>query len=262
MEAKSRNYLKRFSLAEAIGGKATPVQCKNPIGFQLLSQSDQCGVSEIHRHVAISFHQHRHSLEAFYRLGHQLKRASQHKLEGVSLVSPARPDQVERFSQDGLCGSNRACPTLQSRYTRTVRFLVSIDKSHKGSRVEQKFTGHGVTGGSGIRDAAGLGQAARWQHYREDRARVQWGALPVRFQGNAPTPHARLQSDCAVAVALIVPTWPPNRRVVAWSIDGPFKSLHLQCIVVQSVAIVELPGGVETDRFNTNVSARADRVIR
>ena len=96
MGTKSRNYLKRFSLAEAIGRKPTPVQCKNPIGFQLLSQSDQRGVGEIHRHVAIPFHQRRRSLQALCRLRAptETRLSAQTRRRFAGLASAARPSRA------------------------------------------------------------------------------------------------------------------------------------------------------------------------
>ena len=50
------NDLERSITIHSVRGKAAAIQCKGPVRFQLFSQDDQSGVSEIHRYVAVSFH--------------------------------------------------------------------------------------------------------------------------------------------------------------------------------------------------------------
>ena len=47
----------------SVGGKATPVQCKHPLGSTSPAKTAESGVREIHRDVSVLFHQDRDSLK-------------------------------------------------------------------------------------------------------------------------------------------------------------------------------------------------------
>lgn len=157
----------------SIGGKAAAVQCKHPLGFKLLSQNSQSGVREIHRDVAVPFHQDRDSLKTFRRRRNQLKGASEHKLETSFLRAPAGPDQVKRFGQYRFGGDDCAGPLFQRGDAVIVQLLVTVHESHKGSGVQQELSGHGATDGLGTRDGADPSRVGRWRQCRGGRVRVR-----------------------------------------------------------------------------------------
>ena len=172
---RSRDYAERLSPLASVGREATAIQCEHLVRFQFFSQHNQSRIGKIHRDIAIPFHQRRDPLEARMRRRNQLKSASKDKLQSHFLGTPAGPDQVKRFGKNRLCRNDRSRPNLEHRYALLVERLASIHESYERAGIEQKLSGHGVTGGSGIPDAAGPNQELRFQHCRADRERARLG---------------------------------------------------------------------------------------
>jgi hypothetical protein len=205
----------------SVGGKSAAVQRKHPLSFKLFRQNSQSGVREIHRDVAVLFHQDGDSLKTFRRGRHQLKSASEDKLKTSFLCPPARPDQVKRFGQYGFGGDDRADPLFQRGDAVIVELLVSVHERHEGAGIQQKLSGHGANGGSGTRGGADPSRAGRWQRCREDRERVRWGAPPAGCPGIAPKPRVPLPIVCVLAVWLTALIWWQDPLAIASLIDAP-----------------------------------------
>jgi len=237
---RSRNYLKGFPPAKAVGAKSATIQSEHPLGFQLFSQDNQSGIGKIHRDVAIPFHQSCNPSEARLGRRNQLKRPSQDKLKNGFLRPPLRPHQVERLGQDRFGSDDGSVPSLQRGHAVIVQLLASVHEGNERAGIQQEFIGHGANGGSSNRDVAGLNRAGRFQYCPEDREHDRWGALPVGYPDTVLKPHAPLPSACALRVWLIAPASQPNRLVIAWLTDVPYSLLLLPCIVVQGNANVQL----------------------
>ena len=223
----------------SVGGKAAPVQCKHPLGFKLFRQNSQSGIREIHRDVAILFHQDRDSLKTFHRRRDQLKGASEDELKTSFLRAPSGPDQVKRFGQYRFRGDDRASPLFQRGDAVIVKLLVTVHERHKGSGIQQEVSGHGATDGLGIRDGADPSRVGRWQRCREDRARVRWAAPPAGCPDIVPRPRVPLPIACVLAVSLTAPIWWRDPPAIASLIDVPQLVLLLYCNVMQSLAKVQ-----------------------
>jgi len=223
---------------KSVDRKSSPVQCKHLVGLQFFPQNNQSGVGEIHRDVAVPFHQDRDSLETFCRRWYQLKSSSQDKLKTNFLRPPLRPDQVERFREHRFGCDYGAVPRFESRYTVIVQLLASVYQGNKRPGIQQQFIGHGVNGGSSSLDVAALYRADRLQYCRGDRERARLGARLVAYRDIVPEPHAPLPNACALAVWLIAPAWWPNPLAIAWLTGVPYRVLHLHCIVMQNLAEV------------------------
>src|SRR5262245_2464595 len=209
----------------SVDGKAASVQRKHTLGFKLFSQYSQSGIGEIHRDVAILFHQYGDSSKAFRRRRHQLKGASENKLKTSFLRAPVRSDQVKRFGQDRFRGNYRAGPFFQCGDAVIVPPLVTVQECHKGPGIQQEFSGHGAAGGSSTRDGADLGRAGRWQRCREDRVRVGWAALPAECPDIVPKPRGLLPSVCASTFWLSALIWWQDPPAIASLIDAPWSFL-------------------------------------
>jgi hypothetical protein len=223
---RSRDHAKRLSPIHSVRRKAAAIQCKHPVGLQFFPQYDQGGIGEIHRDIAVPFHEARDPLEARVRRGNQLKSTSQDKLESNFLGLPLRSNQVKRLGKDRLCGYDRSRPTLERSHAFTVPLLASIHESYEGPRIQQKLIGHGVNGGLSSPDVAGPNRGYRSQHCRADLEHAQLGEPPAEYPSIVPRPRALLPNAFALTALPISLTWQPNRLVTAWLTDVPFA---LQC---------------------------------
>ena len=100
----------------------------------------QSGVREIHRDVAVLFHQYGDSLKAFSRRWDQLKGASEDELETSFLRVPARSDQIKSFGQYGFRRDDGAGPFFQRGDAVIVQLLVTVHERHKGAGIQQELT--------------------------------------------------------------------------------------------------------------------------
>ena len=237
----------------SVDGKSAAVQCEHPLGFKLFRQNSQSGVREIHRDVAVLFHQDRDSLKTFRRRRHQLKGASKDKLKTSFLRPPARPEQVKRFGQYRFRGDDGAGPSFQRGNAVRVQLLVSVHERYEGSGIQQELSGHGATDGPGSRGGAGPSRAGRWQHCREDRVRVRWGALPAGCPDIVPKPRVPLPIACVLAVWLTAPIWWQDPLAIASLIDVPYRCLPLYCSVMQRLANVQQLDELRADRIDGSV---------
>src|SRR5438094_1504936 len=224
----------------SVDGKSAAVQCEHPLSLKLFRQNSQSGVREIHWHVAVLFHQDRDSLKTFRRRRHQLKGASENKLKTSFLRAPARPDQVKGFGQYRFRGDDGTGPFFQRGDAVIVQLLVSVHERYEGSGIEQELSGHGATDGSGTRGGADPSRAGRWQHCREDRVRVRWGALRAACPDIVPKPRAPLPIACVLTVWLTALIWRQDPPATASLIDVPYGCLVLYCNVMQRLANVQL----------------------
>jgi len=248
----------------SVRGESAPVQRKNPLGFQLFPQDSQGGVREIHRDVSVLCHENRDPLKTFRRRRHHLKCASENKFKASFLRVPARPDQVKRFGQYRFRGDDEAGPFFQCGDAVFVQLLVSVHQRHEGSGIQQEFSGHGATDGSGIRGAAGPSRAGHWRRSREDRVRVRWDALPARCPDIVPKLRVLLRIACVLAVWLTALICWQGPLAIASLIDVPYRCLSLYCIVMQRLANVQLNVRNVNQiglTIPANVLARADKVI-
>ena len=263
--AGSRDYLERLIPVHSVCRESAAIQREDPVGLHFFAQNNQSGVGEIHRDVAIFFHQRRNPLQAGWGRRHQLKRPSKDKLKTSFLSPPLRPDQVKGLGEHRFGGDNGTVSTFQRRHTVRVGLLVSVHERHEGSGIQQKLIGHGVTDESGNRGGAGPDRAGRWQRCRADRARARWDTRPVGCRENAPRLGAPLPNACVSSALQSALAWRPSRRAVAWSIAVPYQGLPLHCSVMPRVTKVQLP--LKNDDANgltspPHVLVRADRVIR
>src|SRR5262249_15656474 len=141
-------------------------------------------------------------------------------------------------------GDDRAGPLFQRRNAVIVQFLVTVHERHKGSCIEQEFSGHGATGGSGTRDGAGPSRVGRWQRCREDRVHVPWAAFPGGCPGIVPEPRVPLPNACVLAVWLSVLIWWRDPPTIAWLIGVPYKQISfvLQCNAINCKCLTQLDG--------------------
>jgi hypothetical protein len=242
------DYLEGSLPMHSVRGKSAAVQCKDALGFQVFRQNDQSGVGEIHRDIAILFHQDRDSLKTLPRRGDQLKGSSENKLKAGFLVAPARPDQVKSLRQYRFRGNDGTGPFFQHSDAIIVQLLVPVHERYKGSGIQQQLSGHGAIAGSSTRDAADPSQAGRWQHCREDRARVQWAVLLARCRDIAPKPRVPLPIVCVLAVSQTALAWRRDRPAIASLIGVPYFAhpFVLQCNAKPCKSPNALAGGKRT----------------
>ena len=214
----------------SVGRKSAPVQCEHPLGFKLLRQNSQSGVREIHRDVAVFFHQDRGPLKAFRRRRNQLKGAPEDKLKASFLRAPLWSDQIKRFGQHRFSGDDGTGPFFQRRYAISVQLLVSVHQRHEGSGIQQELNGHGATGGSGTRGGADPSRVGRWRHFREGRVRARWGVIPVRCPDTVLKPLGPLPIACVLAAWPTALIWWQDPLAIALLIDVPYG--YLLCIAL------------------------------
>ena len=223
----------------SVGGETATIQSKYFVRLRLFPQNNQGGVREVHRDVAVPFHQDCDSLESFHLRRNHLKGASEDKLKTSFLRALLWSDQIKRLGQHRFRGDDGSGPTFQRGHAFIVKLPVSVHKRHECAGIQQKHICHDAAGGSGSRGGADPSRAVRWRRYREDLVRARSGEHPAGCSDIAPKPRAPLLIACVLAVWLSALVWRQDPLAVASIIDAPHRPLDSYCNVMQRMADVQ-----------------------